>query len=704
MKKIIKILMVILIVSVLTLTVVACDKTCADGEHSWGEWVTTATCTEAGEDVRTCSICGATDKRDAEALGHDWVRISTTATCFEGGTEDVKCSRCDATETRDIDALGHDFEGSYFMLAECLNGCGQTGRYAGEHVYDDVFVYEFDDERKELIEALYKEIEDALNGNGAVSNEEFVVLFDSFDEEVSYVQGQYQFARVFYDVNRDESTRADYNYISEYFNQIVEKYYKLFRLIDDSDYGSYFWEWTGWSDADIEYALAQADSYDLENQNAVDSIIDNYNILMERYVGTDEQLAELCGLYYQLVNANNNIAKSAGFENYMEYAYNSIYSRDYSPNDVSAMRDHVKATIASLFADVMNEYIPLLNAGLSKADDINFYNGLTKDNVLSAKVGTVSRLRNTIDYIGNYFKFLNNGQEGDKQINFYGAVNDLFKNGNYFTGVDEGAYTWWISALQTPIMYFGPGSYSTAFTFTHEFGHYYENLYNGSLSLSYDLDETHSQGNEMLFLAWLRENKPESVIAGFDTLELEQLYGMMVNILLSTAVDEFEQLVYTGATTYGQNEIPTIEAVITNASGEKTTIEVINYQSLFESVLARYGSTLTKYFSVQSYWSYVVFDQAGYYISYAMSALPCLELYAKAGSDGLDSARESYFKLFTFADEEQFVGVEVSGDGSTYRHIQDGVTYQQILNFCGLSGPFESELYTTISNYFANRD
>lgn len=42
-------------------------------EHQWGEWevVTPATCTEAGEEKRVCSVCGEVETRVIGATGHD---------------------------------------------------------------------------------------------------------------------------------------------------------------------------------------------------------------------------------------------------------------------------------------------------------------------------------------------------------------------------------------------------------------------------------------------------------------------------------------------------------------------------------------------------------------------------------------------------------------------------------------------------------
>lgn len=88
----------------------ACKKAC---EHTYSDWAESqaATCTESGEETRTCSKCGSMETRTVDALGHtysDWTE-SRAAACAEQGEETRICAKCGNTETRTVDALGHEY-------------------------------------------------------------------------------------------------------------------------------------------------------------------------------------------------------------------------------------------------------------------------------------------------------------------------------------------------------------------------------------------------------------------------------------------------------------------------------------------------------------------------------------------------------------------------------------------------------------------
>ena len=81
-------------------------------EHVYGETVVIkeATCTQAGEAVKTCTGCGNEIKEELLVVAHvesDW-KATTLPTCTTDGEESVVCTGCDEIlNTRVVEATGH---------------------------------------------------------------------------------------------------------------------------------------------------------------------------------------------------------------------------------------------------------------------------------------------------------------------------------------------------------------------------------------------------------------------------------------------------------------------------------------------------------------------------------------------------------------------------------------------------------------------
>ena len=153
------------------------DETEALG-HSYGEWITSfePTCTDQGIQFRECEVCGQTEGRYVDAIGHNYEAVITAPTCTEGGYTTYTCSHCGdsyvedetaplghsfgewtvttaptctdkgietrtcvcgETETREVDALGHDYEAEVIEPTETEQGYTKHTCKVCGHIYCD---------------------------------------------------------------------------------------------------------------------------------------------------------------------------------------------------------------------------------------------------------------------------------------------------------------------------------------------------------------------------------------------------------------------------------------------------------------------------------------------------------------------------------------------------------------------------------------
>ena len=111
------------------------DSPLVHKEHVWndGEISKDSTCTEAGEKVYTCKVCGETKTEEIAALGHsyseEWT-VDKEATCEEAGSKSHHCTRpgCDSkTDVTEIAALGHEWgEGKETKAPTCTEAGEKT--------------------------------------------------------------------------------------------------------------------------------------------------------------------------------------------------------------------------------------------------------------------------------------------------------------------------------------------------------------------------------------------------------------------------------------------------------------------------------------------------------------------------------------------------------------------------------------------------
>ncbi len=304
-------------------------------------------------------------------------------------------------------------------------------------------------------------------------------------------------------------------------------------------------------------------------------------------------------IYLEILDIKKTIAKKYGAEDIVGYIYEHDYSRDYSKEDIENMYAYVKEFIVPLFNKQYANYSKFIYTA-GDYNNIFLYEDIIKD----------------------YFKSIN-----PKMLEAY---NYLQEHGLYIYGSEDqkrgGAYTTIFYHHDEPIIFqHFDGSYDNIQTFIHEFGHFYEfYTYGGNGASQLDVDEIHSQANELLFLPTYTEIFGESAMK---KITRYQLFMSMYTMIQSCVLSEFETRAF---------------------EGDYTSVEQLNL--LFKEIVTSYN--MTRFFSA-TIWSQVphLFLYPHYYISYGTSVIPALQIYA-ISRENRDEAIRVYNEVIAHSDNE----------------------------------------------------
>ncbi len=448
------------------------------------------------------------------------------------------------------------------------------------------------------VDALYgllDEFERLAMADADIDEVEAVVA--AVEESYNFLNAQCNIATVLhYSHTKDEALEKQYLDSFETVTDAYDAFVKLCRRIYQSDCAVREKLFEDWSDAEIASLLAYDEQVvQLQQRNAEIGV---------EYRTADDDDTKI-ELYIELIQNNNALARVYGYDNYYDYAYDLVYSRDYAPEDVQTLRTYA------------HDYLGDIQ---TKVDD-NFFESVQKLNLFM--------LYRVQDYLVEDYDALDEDYVGAyidaAPENLAAAMKTMLERDSLFTdAVDakEGAFT--IDLGNRPYCFFGPG-YATCNTVLHESGHYYAALYTMLDDIPLDLAEVHSQANEWLFVQFL-ENKMSK--AEHRTVVDAMLQESVSILLVCLMVDEFEQRVYT-----------------TDVSG--FTAE--DFDAVMDDVTEQYGTSIMV--DMNSYWRQVVVDQPVYYISYAVSGIAAMSLFTVAQNDW-DEAMAIYQSLCEEFDQD----------------------------------------------------
>lgn len=400
------------------------------------------------------------------------------------------------------------------------------------------------------------------------------------------------------------------------------EYIQMVRRIYQSDSPAKEKLFEDWSQQDIAQLLSYEEEVTLLQKR-------NAEIEVQYRAATTDSVR--IPLYIELVENNNRIAQIYGYDNFYTYSYDLICNRDYSAQELEQMRRYARDYLVDTMDIALNNFI-------------NSYHSLSPSKQYNMEVLLYADYDSLVtNYVERYINRLPESMQEHMKTML--AADSLFatspkaRAGAFTTVIGDRSYC-----------FFGPG-YAGSYTVVHEAGHYYASRYADLAAIPLDLAETHSQGNEWLFMRSLMGQIP---MDQYEAIVNYRLSNEIAMILICLMVDEFEQRVYTTDLTG-----------FTAADLDAIMDEVCqNYCSL------EYAAEMLT--DLHYYWRAVVVDQPVYYISYAVSSVASIALYTMAVED-FDGAMAVYQSLCEQPKEEQgFLGN---------------------ITAAGLNSPFQEEFY-----------
>ena len=327
---------------------------------------------------------------------------------------------------------------------------------------------------------------------------------------------------------------------------------------------------------------------------------EDYSDIETIYLGLSQKQNEATvPIYQELVKVRKQIAEEEGYDNYTDYAYDITYGRDFTGDDIAALRH-----------TVINELVPLYNVLETELYyerfDTELPEPVSGDEIVETLAPYMEKVSSKLVEAYNYLQ-----------------KHHLYHIDNTSKMVEAG-FTADLPSYGSAFIYSKTaGNIRDYETIVHEFGHFnaaYHAKQNVLMdSLLVDVAEIQSQGLEMLFMEYMKEILDDES-AG---LELYLVVNMLESVISGFEFDEFQQEVY---------------------ARDDMTVDELN--ELAWEIDSRYTSYFYEDNGKAYEWTEInhTFSSPLYYIGYATSALSALDIWTES-LENRDAAIDKYLKL-----------------------------------------------------------
>lgn len=330
---------------------------------------------------------------------------------------------------------------------------------------------------------------------------------------------------------------------------------------------------------------------------------------------------EMAQTLVDLILVRNELAACLGYDSYEDYANDSLYARDYSPEQVT-----------QYLAEVQEKLVPLyIEASFDYPDDWEY-----------DEADTFAYVRRAANAMGGTVLEAFHLME---QAELY----DITQSSDKYNS----SFEIYLSSYQEPFIFMNPeGTIFDWLTFAHEFGHFCNDYALGGSYASIDVSEIFSQAMEYLSLVY---------VPGEDALVRLKMVDSLCTYVEQACYARFEQEMYRIS-----EDALSVDALI----------------QLYERIASDYGLADYEYFDNEEFVTVTHFYTNPMYVSsYVFSNDAAMEIYQmeleEAGA-GLEcylenlSNEESYFLAFL-----ESAGLESPFAEGHLDEVQQ--TFQQIL-------------------------
>lgn len=339
--------------------------------------------------------------------------------------------------------------------------------------------------------------------------------------------------------------------------------------------------------------------------------------------------AEIDRIYDELVKIRTKIAKTLGYENFVQLGYDRLGRTDYGSVEVKSYRDQVYETVVPVYNDLVKRQAKRIKIEDLKSYDLSlqFLSGNpTPKGGVEWSVNKAKKMYEALsEETGKFF---------NRMIEF--GVLELETK----PGKSGGGYCTFIPKYDTPYIFANfNGTQHDVEVLTHEAGHAFQvyqsrNLIPPYRWATYEASEIHSMSMEFLTWPWMNEFFLEDT----DKFMFNHLQGAIRFLPYGVAVDEFQHGVY-----------------------ENPELTPDERKALWRSIEKKYLPAKVydnEFLNKGTFWFRQghIFSSPFYYIDYTLAQVCAFQYWNKA-NENHQSAFDNYLSLCKLGGSYSFTGL-----------------------------------------------